>query len=296
MRIGTAEGNSTFFSQGLALKAMLEKFDVLRPVEILESPIASTQNVDRLKTGDIDFGFLAANWLGHAKEGFPPFDGPTDLRVVAPMNMGPMFFVALSTSDIQSVRNLRGKRIAVGPKSGGVAQHALLILGALDIGPNDFTPVYVDFHAGANALVAGEVDAQLQRPIPNRIMSELDARADIEVIPYEPRDLEVVIEKSKVYRRATMRSGALKALRRDLVQPGVVNLLVSHSRANREMVRNIASTIFNGAEELVRLNALFAGLPELFKSLAHDGLAGFEFEGVKLHEGARLAYQELGLI
>jgi TRAP transporter TAXI family solute receptor len=296
MRIGTAQHNSTFLSQGLALKTVLEKHGVSGPVEILVTETASTRNVGRLHVADIDFGFIAANWVGRAKAGQPPFEQPVDLRLVAPMNAGPMFFVTLADSGIRTVMDLRGKRVSVGPQTSGVAQHARSILGALGIGFDQFTPIYLDFAAGADALAKRDVDAQLQRPIPNKVMTELNARADIRVVPYEPADLETVLRKCAIYRKTTMRKGALRGLQDDVVQPAVVNVLVTHARVNAEMVRQVAATCIAGADELASLDALFIGMSELLLPLRQHGAAALEFEGVKLHEGALRAYRDAGLI
>ncbi len=54
---------------------------------------------------------------------------------------------------------------------------------ALEIVAGDLVRVYVDFAAGADMLAAGEVDAQFQCPIPNRVMNELSERVHLRVLP-----------------------------------------------------------------------------------------------------------------
>src|SRR5215510_1105380 len=159
IRIGTAERDGTFHSQGLTLKAMLDRRQSLGPIEVLESTSASIENANRLHAGEIEFGFMASNWIGRARNGEPPFAEPIDIRMVAPMNAGPMFFIVRSGSDIYSVSGLRGRRVAVGMETSGMVQHAHNIFGVLGMTFADFTPVYLDFLAGAQALAAGEVDA-----------------------------------------------------------------------------------------------------------------------------------------
>jgi TRAP transporter TAXI family solute receptor len=161
LRVGTAERDSTFLSQGLALKTVLERDAALTPVEISISAHASVENANRLELGEIDFGFMASNWIGRAKGGEAPFTRAIDLRMVAPMNAGPLFFIARADSNLRRVSDLRGRRLVVGPQLSGMTQHARVILGTLGLTFADFTPVYLDFAAGAEALVRGEADAQL---------------------------------------------------------------------------------------------------------------------------------------
>ncbi|MGE0629109.1 MAG: hypothetical protein AB7O43_14890, partial [Hyphomicrobiaceae bacterium] len=69
MRIGTAEPDSTFITQGQALAAVLPRHGVDGKIEVMTSPHASIDNANRLETGEIEFGFMAANWIGRARRG-----------------------------------------------------------------------------------------------------------------------------------------------------------------------------------------------------------------------------------
>jgi TRAP transporter TAXI family solute receptor len=173
IRIGTSERDGTFYSQGRALKMLFERHPALVPVEVLESHSASTENANRLHGGEIEFGFMASNWIGRAKNGEAPFERPIELAMAAPMNAGPLFFIVRAESPIRSFSDLRGRRIAVGLRTSGMVQHAHGLFGALGMSFSDFTPVYLDFAAGADALAAGDIDAQFQCPIPNPVMTPL---------------------------------------------------------------------------------------------------------------------------
>jgi hypothetical protein len=296
LRIGTAEPDSTFLSQGNALKTVLERNPSLGPVEVSVSKTASVQNANRLAADDIDFGFMASNWIGRAKNGEPPFANKIALRMVGPMNAGPLFFIARADSALRSVAHLRGRQLAVGAQGSGMAQHARVILGALGMSFDDVLPAYLDFAAGADALARGDIDAQLQCPIPNAVMTALADRVALRVLPYPPGDLDKVLGAVPFYRRAIMRKGAIRGLEADVAQVAVVNVLVTHARADASLVRDVTVAILAAREELPRLNALFTGLAELFELLRHDGATALEFGGVPLHDGAVAAYRAAGLL
>lgn len=295
LRIGTAERNSTFLSQGRALKAVLDQAG-LGPVEISETAQASIQNALRLDADEIDFGFMAANWIGRAKNGEPPFAKSIDLRMAIPMNAGPLFFIVRADSPLRTTADLRGKRIAFGLRLSGMAQHAVVLLAALGIAVADVEPHYLDFAAGAQALAGGAIDAQLQCPIPNKVMTELSEKTDIRVLPYPTGALERVLAAVPYYRRTVMPGGALRGLDADVAQPAVVNVLATHARMDEATVERVVATIIEHARELERLNLLFAGLDGLIRDLAAGGQAQLEFGGVPLHSGALRAYREVGLL
>jgi len=296
IRIGTSERDGTFYSQGQALKTVFERSAALAPVEVLESKSASTENANRLHAGAIEFGFMASNWIGRARNGEAPFTRPLDLAMAAPMNAGPLFFIARADSALRSFADLRGRRIAVGPRRSGMVQHAHVIFGALGAGFSDFSPVYLDFAAGAEALATGEIDAQFQCPIPNKVMSELAERVALRVVSYAPGQLESVLQAVPYYRRTVMRKGAIRGLDADTPQIAVINVLVTHPRVPDAIVREAVAAIVASCGELGRLNPLFSQMKQLFAPLRSQGAAALEFGGVPLHAGARRAYRELGLL
>jgi hypothetical protein len=292
MRIASAEPGGTFWTQALALKTMFER-DGLGPVEILDTPGASVETAERLDAGGAELGFMAANWVPRALRGEPPFARPLALRAVAPMNTGPLFFIARADSPIRAVRDLAGKRVAFGAATSGMAQHAGLMLEILGIGA---TPLHLDFAAGAAALEDGTADAQLQCPIPNQVMTELSGRTLVRVLPYGEGEIERLLAAVPYYRRATMRAGALRGLERDVTQVGVLNLLVAPQRAPEALVERAACAIAQHATELARLNPLFAGLDALFAELRQHGPQALATAEVAWHKGALDAYRGLGFL
>ncbi len=296
IRIGTSERDGTFYSQGHALKAVLQRRPTLAAIEVVPSETASIQNAHRLHLGEIEFGFMASNWIGRSRAGAPPFAHPIELAMAAPMNAGPLFFVVRAESPIRSFADLRGRRIVVGPRSSGMVQHAHGLLGALGMSFSDFSPVYLDFAAGAAALAAGEVEVQFQCPIPNTVMTALARSTALRVLPYGAGELEKVTASVPYYRRTVIRRDAIRGLEADLPQVAVLNVLVTHSRVPELTVGEAVTAIVEGSDELGRLNPLFMGLDELFAPLRAQGRAALEFGGVPLHAGARRAYSELGLL
>jgi uncharacterized protein len=296
IRIGTSERDGTFHSQGRALKTILDRHARLRPVDVRKSKSASVDNAKRLQADEIELGFMASNWIGPAKRGEAPFVAPVDLRMAAPMNAGPLFFIAPAVAPLRAVGDLRGKRLAVGLPTSGMVQHVHAIFGALGLSFADFTPVYLDFAAGADALAAGEVDAQFQCPIPNQVMTDLAARVELRVLAYAAGQIETVMRAVPHYRATVMRKHAIRGLEQDVAQIAVVNVLATHARVPEPVVCDVVGAVIKAADELGRINPLFAGLQDLFAPLRLAGPSALEFGGVSLHSGALRAYREAGLV
>ena len=128
--------------------------DAHKPISVsCKTTDASIHNAEQLDRGELDFGFMASNWIGRAKDATPPFKNQIALRMVAPANAGPMCFVKMAGSPIRSVADFKGKRIAIGAKGSGMEQHIHTIFGVLGISFDSFTPVHMGFAEGADALV-----------------------------------------------------------------------------------------------------------------------------------------------
>ena len=289
--IGSSEAGGTFHTQAQALARVLSAHGL--SAEAVVTPSSGVENARRLERGEISFGFIAANWIGRALRGEAPFETPLPIRMVAPMNAGPLFFITRLDSDIRCLADLAGRRVVIGPKNGGMANHGHTILNALGVA--GWEPVHFDFAAGGQAVISGAADAQLQCPIPNAVMTALDADHQLRVIPYTPDELGMLLARVDVYRAVTMRAGALRALKEDLRQPAVVNVLITHELVPDPVVGSAVAAMIAGTADLASANPLFEGLPDLFGWLS-TGRSAFEFGGVPLHPGALEAYRAAGLL
>lgn len=295
IRIGTSERGGTFWTQGEAIASLLRRDHELDS-EILDAEQASIENCRRLDAGLIELGFMASNWIGRAYRGDVPFEKPVDIRMVAPVNSGAMFFIARADSPLRTVRDMVGKRVSIGPEGSGMVQHIHTIFGVLGISFDDFTPVYLSFEEGGRALEAGVVDAQWQCPYPNAVMRDISERLDVRVLDYDADDLPTVLKQVDFYRHSVMPAGFFRGIDTDTEQLAVVNIVAAHQRTDDETVRKLVATILGNLDELPGINPLFVGLGKVFEPLRTQGQAALEFGGVPLHPGAVQAYRDAGYL
>ena len=296
IRIGTSELGGTFYTQGQAIAELFNGAHSEVDSCVVLTSDASIHNAEQLHRGDLEFGFMASNWIGRAKNAAAPFTKNIAIRMVAPANAGPMCFVKLAKAPIQSVADFKGQRIAIGTKGSGMEQHVHTIFEVLGISFDSFTPVHLSFVDGAEALVAGKTDVQFHPPIPNKVLTDLSERADIRVIPFAPGQMDKVLAQIPFYRAVTVEKNAFRGVVEDVIQVGVINVIVTHERIPERVVYDITKTIVDNLETLPRMNPLFKGLKELFEPLRTQGAAAFEFGGVPLHPGAIKAYKEAGYL
>jgi TRAP-type uncharacterized transport system substrate-binding protein len=142
-----------------------------------------------------------------------------------------------------------------------------------------------------DALIAGDIDAQFQPPIPNRVVMDLPA-GRVRVVPYARGQLEKVLSEVPFYRSVTMQTGVFRGVVEDVAQPAVINVLVTHKKLLRTF-HDMAKAIVSNLDTLPQMNLLFKGLKDLSK-LPRPRRRCLEFGGVPLHPGAIRAYREAG--
>jgi TRAP transporter TAXI family solute receptor len=294
IRFGTSEHGGTFYTQGQAIAELFNRGKAERDKCVVQTTDASIHNAEQLDRGELEFGFMASNWIGRAKNATAPFTKPISVRMVAPANAGPMCFVKLASTPIHAVSDFKGKRIAIGTKGSGMEQHIQTIFNVLGISFDSFTPVHMGFAEGADALIGSKIDVQFHPPIPNKVLTDLSQRADIRVIPFAPGQMDKILAQVPFYRPVVMQRSVFRGVVEDVTQVGVINVIVTHERLPENVVYDMAKAISGNLDELPKLNPLFKGLKDLFEPLRTKGASAFEFGGVTLHPGAVKAYREGG--
>lgn len=293
IRIGTSEIEGTFHRQGEAVAELLRAKHIVEIEPMAGSSVGSALG---LHSGDLQFGFSASNWVGRALRGEEPFKEPIAIRMAAPANVGPMFFVVRADSDLYTIDDMIGRKISVNVTNSGMYQHTRTIFGILGISFDQFEPVHMTFEEGAVALKAGDIDAQWQCPIPNPVMTELADSTDVRVLEYGPGQLEKVIAEATFYRQAVIPVGAFRGVDKETPQVGVLNVIATHERVEDALVHEFVTTMIENATLLADRQELYRGLADLFAELKSEGQSVFEPGGVSLHPGAIQAYHDAGLL
>src|SRR5262245_52189582 len=152
LRIGTSEYDGTFYTQGSAIADLFNRERLEADRCVVQTSDASIHNANLLDRGELEFGFMACNWIGRARDATRHFTLKIALLMVSPANAGPMFFLKFAHPQIRTIADFIGKRIVIGTKGSGMEQHVHTIFGVLGISFDSFTPVHMGFDEGADAL------------------------------------------------------------------------------------------------------------------------------------------------
>jgi hypothetical protein len=293
--LATSDVESPFHVQGVVLGAMWKDHHIVDNVMPLFTS-GGFENARLVANHSADCGFMSSNWLARAASGGPPFAAPLPLRLMTPINSGPLFFVALRDSKLNTVSDLIGKRVGVGQRNSGMTEHVRTIFAALGIPFDAIEPCYLHSNEGNRLLLEGEIHAQFEPPYPNPHFDELSRQVDLKVLSFTAEERRRVLDRIPYYSECVVPAGAFPGHDRDSVELAVTNVLAVHANESDDLVFRLTSAVIAHRDELMRRHALFRGLDRLLVA-AHDKvIPALEKAGAPLHRGAQRAFREAGVL
>ena len=251
---------------------------------------ASAENLNLLQAGRGEIGFSLADsvsdaWKGNADAGFTkPLD---KLRAIASVYPNYIQIVALADANIQTLADLKGKRISVGAPRSGTEINARAILKAAGLTYADFAKVeYLPFGESVELMKNRQIDVTLQSAgLGVAALRDLSAAVKVNFVAI-PAEVVAKIG-DPAYRAAAVPANTYEGQAAEVPTVAINNLLVTNDKVSDEVAYQMTKGIFDNLERLG--NSHSAGRQIKLES-AVDGLP------VPLHPGAERFYREKGLI
>ncbi|WP_055494311.1 TAXI family TRAP transporter solute-binding subunit [Streptomyces sp. TP-A0356] len=283
---GTPTG--VYQKYGTLLQRAIAKDMPKLDVRLLNSD-GSQENVRRVATGDADFTIAAADAVEtYALEKKP---GADRLRGCARLYDDYVHLVVPRSSPVQSVADLKGRTVAVGPGGSGVRLIAEHVLTAAGLDPKrDITPLSDGIGTMPELLQRHRIDAFFwSGGLPTSAITELSRHFAIRLVPIGG-DLVAKLHAqggaSRYYRAAVMPADAYPdAEQGSSVQTvAVANLLMTREDMNADLTEKLTRAVIDSRDR-IGLQVHAAQLVDLRTAIYTDPL--------ELHDGARRYYRSV---
>lgn len=294
VRILTGPAGGTYYIMGAVVADALYRTGSVSAATS-EASSGSLENARRIGSGAVQFGMMDVAWARRSLAGSKPFTQKIELRTAMPLFVAPMFFVTMADSPIKTFDDLRGKRIAVGPKGSGMENHGRQVLAGLGWTFDNIKPVYLAFQPGGNAMREGKVDAQLQCCIPNGGFTELTTLARVRLVGWKPGQLDKVVNSTPDYNKTMVRKGAFRGVEEDTATIALFNGVMTSDKVDNKTVYLLAKTMIEKLKDMTAKTAQFGTLDDVFAEARAKGVKALEV-GAPLHPGAILALKEAGIL
>lgn len=256
----------------------------------VESSGASVANAKLIASGDADLAILQNDIAFYALQGTKPmFDKAVpNIRGVAALYPEHCQIHARKDAKVATVKDLKGKKVAVGPLGSGTEQNAMQILEAYGLKFENLGRVErLSAAESADYLKDGRIDAAFYT-VGVGASAIIDSAMMIEtlIVPIDGAQADALVKKYPFYAKDKVPAGIYKGVDKDVPTVAVLAILVAKAELEEDMVYRITKAMWEGIKTIegahakgkeVKLEKALIGMP------------------IPLHPGADKFYKEKGL-
>jgi TRAP transporter TAXI family solute receptor len=254
LSIGTAGTGGIYYPLGGALASRLSAVDPVRRYTA-EVTGGSVENIKRITSGEMDLAFAIGTSVYEAYHGGQDFLEPhPELRVVAPLYPNLTHALVPASSTVQSIAELRGKRVSVGAAGSGTEQVVKHLLEAHGLSYDDIDERYLSFTESAAALADAAIDAAiLSVGYPASAVLEVTTTGRARLLRMDARVAAQIADRFSYYQTATIPAGAYPRVDADVLTVSVLNWIVARADLPDEVVILLLDILRGEADELRRV-------------------------------------------
>jgi hypothetical protein len=289
LSIATGGTGGVYYPYGGGMAAVLSKH--LPGVEATaEVTAASVDNCKLVGAEKADMAFVMADVAYDAYMGSGKFKEKLPLRNLAVLYSNFMHVVTLEGRGINTIGDLKGKKVSTGAPGSGTEVKAVRVLEAYGINADkDITRDRLGATESAGALKDRKIDAYFwDGGLPTASVLDLGATPGIKMklIGHDDGVARMVSKYGPVYFKGKIPRNTYPGLAADTLVAAVANLLICNEKMDPALAYNILKTFFAYKPELV---AVHQEAKHLTLEDAVDG------SSIPFHPGAVKFFKEKGM-
>ena len=257
----------------------------------VESSGASVANAQLIGTGDADFALLQNDIAYYAYNGttLAAFNGKPVKSMGGIFTIYPelVHIVATQGSGVKSVRDLRGKRVVLGPQGSGTEQNALQILEMHGLKESDVRAERIDAAAAADQIKDARVDAAFfTTGLGSAVIIDTFISGKAVMVPVAAGEGDALKKKYPFYTMERIPANTYKGQETEITTPAVMAMMVAKADLPEDLVYRFTKAIF---DDLKQFHAAHAAAKNLTLQSATAGMP------IPLHPGAAKFFKEKGI-
>lgn len=253
----------------------------------------SADNIRELRERRVALAMAQSDSQYSAVKGIGPFaeDGLFDtMRSMFAPYVEQFTLVARDDADIHSFKDLKGKRVYMGPPGSGKRETMEVILDAFGWSRDEVEDIS-ELKASnvAEALCDNEIDAFVYTiGHPSPLVREAVATCRAVLAPVSGPAIDRLTANSPIYVSTVIPKGTYKGQSRDIPTLGLVATLITTEKTHPEVVYQVTKAFFENLDRLREASPLFWSLTT--REMISSGRTA------PMHEGASRYFAEAGLL
>ena len=287
--IGTAPIGGVFYTVGGAVADVLTQVTSdLNWRFSAESTGGSMENIRRLDSGEIQFGISNSSITYFAVRGQEGWEKAFPIKSVMTLFPNVAMFVTRQDSGINSIPELAGKRISIGPQGAGFEYFVRPLVEGHGLTFDDFDIVFAGQQSSVDYLGDGSIAAAfLGGGVPTASITSAASSMAIRLIPFGETERQQLIDNYPFFHAAVIPAGTYRGQDTEYagITVGSAHIIV-RTDADEELVYEFTKRIYeNRAAIAEKHRAARAINPQNVVSET----------GTEFHPGAIRYYQEAGI-
>ena len=257
----------------------------------LQPVVSSIINSKMIGAGEADIGTVQNDIAYYALKGIKPFFNKpvTNIRGIASLYSETVQIQARKDANIATVKDLKGKRVAVGPHGTMPVETSLQVLEAYGLAFKDLGKVeYMTINEAANALKANQIDALFfLGAVGYPSMSGTASQTDTVIVPIDDERVALLMGKYSYYVKSKIPAGIYKGVGADVPTLDVYTMLAASAELDNDTAYRVTKAIFENIKTIAPSHAVGKQIK------LETALAGMP---IPVHPGAEKYYKEVGQI
>ncbi|MFB9775744.1 TAXI family TRAP transporter solute-binding subunit [Brevibacterium otitidis] len=283
--VATGGNSGVYYQVGAGMSQLFT--DELGSDSTVQATGASVENITLLKDGDAEVAFAMADAADQALKGEGPFEEPVEsIPAIANLYEQYLQVITLEDKGIDSIEDLKGKRVSVGDVNSGVELNARTVVEAYGMSYDDFNADYLPYAEAIDQMKNGQIDAAfVTSGLPNSSVTDLATTHDVKVVPFEGEGLDNLLEY-EFFGEGTVPADTYDSAE-DATTVTIPNLLLASPDLSEDAVYDITKTIFDNIDQV---HATHNAAKDITVENAPDVVV------TELHPGAVRYFEEVGAL
>ncbi|MFA6505508.1 MAG: TAXI family TRAP transporter solute-binding subunit [Treponemataceae bacterium] len=287
LTIGTANTGGAYYPIGIAMADLLT--NKLNIKTTAQTTGGAVENNILVNTGKADLAITTGAMAFNAYSGQAPYKAKQEnmLLMFSGLSKGVYHAIVNENSPIKTIKDLKGKKVVLGPPGGAAIPMTIDVLSAYGMTIKDIKPVYVAYDDGTDGMTSGNYDAVIvQSAVPAPAIYQLTAaKKPVRLIDLDEQGIKILLDKFPYYARMDIPKEAY-SLPVGTATIYVANVVVVNKALSDDLVYNMTKLFFENVDRIVASHpsAKALSLQNAVKAMP-----------IPLHPGAAKYFKEKGV-